>query len=158
MQASSKLETALEGVAFPTHVIMHSRRWNWLTAEMTDTWPMAGVGQMGALRSAVQLTNEYGPQVRGVLNNGLKVIVDNNVGTTFGGAPGTQDEIYVVAAGESVHFWEAPGAPVFLRAEQPTASVLGVQLVLYGYFAYATRYANAVSKVSDTGLSAPSGF
>jgi hypothetical protein len=49
-----------------------------------------------------------------------------------------------------------PGAPVFIRAEQPAVASLGVLFVLYGYFAYTfRRFTNAAVKVDGTGLGPP---
>jgi hypothetical protein len=102
------------------------------------------------------VSNDYATTgVRGVLPNGLKVIVDNNVSTTVGG---TQDEVFVVASGE-LHLWETPNAPMLIRAEQPQAASLGLLLVCYGYFGYtALRYANNPGRITGTGLAAPAGF
>jgi len=156
-QAQSKLEQALEGVAYPTHFVMHSRRWNWLTAALATSFPLIGGQGVQAQQSGIAMTNEYGPQVRGRLPNGMLIVVDNNIATNLG-AGTNQDEIYCVAAGESVHLAEDPQAPVFIRAEQPKAAQLGVLLVIYEYAAYFSRYANPASKISGTGLVAPSGF
>jgi hypothetical protein len=57
-----------------------------------------------------------------------------------------------------MHLFEDPNAPVYIRAEQPNAPSLGVLLVLYEYFAYATHYANPASKIVGTGTAAPAGF
>lgn len=156
-QADSKLESALLGVSYPDYVVMHSRRWHWLASQVGTSFPFIGNSQVNAQQGGMVLTTEYGPSVRAILNSGLKVVVDNNIATNLG-AGTNQDEVYVVASNESVHLFEDPNAPVFIRAEQPNAPSLGVLLVLYGYFAYATRYVNPVSKISGTGLIAPSGF
>jgi hypothetical protein len=62
-----------------------------------------------------------------------------------------------MASDESMYLAESPDAPVYIRAEQPNAASLGVLILLYGYFAYFTRYANPASKISGTGLVAPAG-
>jgi hypothetical protein len=156
-QANSKLEQALVGVAYPTHVIMHSRRFNWFASYVSTNWPFISNSAVPAQQGGMQLTTAYGDGVRAILSNGLKVIVDNNVPTNQG--VGTnQDVVYVVAANETMHLFEDPNAPVYVRAEQPNATTLGVLLVLYGYFAYATRYANPASKIVGTGTVAPAGF
>lgn len=156
-QAESKLEQALLAQARVDTVVMHPRRWNWLCAAVGSTWPLLQAANFpgGSQTSIVQVTNEYGPSYRGVLANGLKVVVDANVPTNTGG---TQDEVYVLAS-EEIHLWEDPHAPVMIRAEQPNAASLGVLLVMYEYFAYtAARYANNPSKITGTGLAAPAGF
>src|SRR5690349_2401924 len=136
---------------------MHPRRWYWLSAQMVSTWPMI---QQPILPPAAQVGGlnygeAYGRGVRGVLPNGLLVVTDANVTTTAAGGTGTSDETYVVASDEC-HLWEDPNAPQFIRAEQPAAGTLGVQLVLYGYFAYTfQRYTNAMQKIVGTGTTTP---
>lgn len=156
MQGSSKVEQALMGVAPPTHVIMHTRRFNWLASQVSNSWPFIGNAPVPPQMGGMQLTTEYGPAVRAVLSNGTKVVVDNNVPVTAGA--GTQDELYVVAGDESFWLAEDPNAPIQIRAEQPNLPQLGILLVVYSYFAYWTRYTNAVAKIVGTGTIAPPGF
>jgi hypothetical protein len=158
-QASSKLESALLGYGLPDYVVMHSRRWNWMTAGLGSTWPLIG-GSSGAVppqQVGVQVVNNEGPGVRGILSNGMRVIVDNNIATNLG-AGTNQDEVYVISSRE-LHLWEDPQAPLFIRAEQPLAHQLAVRIVIYSYFAYeARRYPNNPGKISGTGLVGPTGF
>jgi len=152
--AASGGEAALLAQAIPSHAIMHSRRWYWLSSQMTSTWPFinsAGIPvQAGGGASDVG----YNRGVRGMLPIGLNVIVDNNVPINLGTAT-SQDEIYVVPQAEC-HLWEDPAAPVFIRAEQPAAATLGILMVLYGYFAYSfRRYTSGMQKVAGTGLATP---
>jgi hypothetical protein len=152
MNGVSNVEAALLAQATPTHVVMHSRRWNWFTSRVEAAWPFISVSGMPVNAGGEITSNSYGA-VRGRLANGLLVVVDNNIGTTLGA--GTEDEIYIVPQQE-MHLWEDPNAPVFIRAEQPAAASLGVLFVVYGYFAYSfRRYTNAASKISGTGLIAP---
>lgn len=152
--AASGVEAALLAMGRPSHAVMHSRRWYWLSSQMSAVWPLinwSGVPvQAGGTANS---GSSYNSGPRGVLPCGLEVIVDNNVATTLGG--GTEDELYVVPQTEC-HLWEDPSAPLFIRAEQPAAASLGVLLVAYSYFAYTFgRYANGMGKVSGTGLAAP---
>lgn len=133
--------------------VMHSRRWYWIQALMSSTWPM--ITQPGIVPQTLgaNFAERYGAGVRGVLPNGTPVIVDNNIATNLG-AGTDEDEIYLVDRNEC-HLWEDPSAPMFIRAEQPAAASLGVLLVVWGYFAYThARYAQA-RKVAGTGLVAP---
>jgi hypothetical protein len=158
-QASSKLEQALLTQAPVNAVVMHPRRWNWLASQVSTSWPLMGAmnAPVPPQMTMVQVTQEYGPSVRGVLTNGLRVCVDANV-LTNGGVGTNQDEIYVCAMDE-IHLWEAPNAPVLIRAEQPNVANLGILLVAYSYFAFsAQRYSNNPSAIKGTGLVAPSGF
>jgi HK97 family phage major capsid protein len=154
--AASGVEQALLGMGNADVAVMHSRRWYWFQSQLTTAWPLIsqggfGQGPGGALGTANQ--EQYGRGARGVLPTGMVVVTDNNIPTTKGG--GTEDEIYVISSQEC-HLWEDPSAPVFIRAEQPAAGSLGIQLVLYGYFAYTFgRYANAVQSIGGTGMIAP---
>lgn len=151
--AQNKVETALLAQAFPTHHVMHPRRWNWICSQVGSTWPTVGTGAMPPQLFAQVLTNEYGNGARAVLNNGMVVVTDANITTTAGG--GTEDVIYTVPKAEC-HLWEDQNAPLFIRAEQPKAKSLGVDLVVYGYFAYTFgRYTNAAAKIGGSGLSGP---
>lgn len=151
--ASSGVEAAFLGYAQPDIYLMHSRRWYWLNAQMTSTWPMFGQPGVAAQLAGVNLVERYGQGVRGVMPNGQVAIVDNNLVTTAGA--GTEDIIYSCASDEC-HLWEDPNAPQFIRAEQPRAKELAVELVLYGYFAYSfRRFGSSVGSVSGTGLIAP---
>jgi hypothetical protein len=151
--AAAGVEATLLGFAMPDIAVMHSRRWYWLNAQMTTSWPMFGQPNVSPQLSGVNLAETYGKGVRGILPNGMVVIVDNNCPTTVGA--GTEDEIYI-AASDECHLWIDPNAPQFIRAEQPQAANLAVTLVLYMYFAYSfRRFANAVGKVNGTGLIAP---
>jgi HK97 family phage major capsid protein len=150
--AVSGVESALLNFGMATHAVMHSRRWHWLSSQLTSQWPMINQPGLPVQQSGVNTGQPYGG-VRGTLPNGLSVVVDNNIATNLGG--GTEDEIYVVPFNEC-HLWEDPQAPVFIRAEQPAAASLGVLLVLYGYFAFSfRRYTNGMGKISGSGLAAP---
>lgn len=153
LAGASGSEAALLGQANPDLVVMHSRRWYWLSKEMTSTWPMIGNQGLAAYNAGVSYAERYGSGFRGLLPNGMVVITDNNLPTNLGG--GTEDSI-VVAPSEESFLWEDPAAPQFIRAEQPSAASLGVLLVLYGYFAYTLRrYANSHQEITGTGLIAP---
>lgn len=152
--AASTVEGVLLNRGFATHVIMHSRRWNWLASQVESTRPFVSSEGMPVQTNGMILTNEYGPAVRAKLSSGLLVVVDNNIATNLGG--GTEDEIYVVPQREC-HLWEDPAAPMFIRAEQPAAASLGVLLVAYAYFGYTfQRYpSGAMAKVGGTGCVTP---
>jgi hypothetical protein len=151
--AQAGAEAALLAQATPDIAVMHSRRWYWLASQLGSTWPLINSQGIPAQSGGVSFNKGYGAGFRGVLPNGLNVVVDNNCSTAIGA--GTEDEIYVTASSEC-HLWEDSNAPMFIRAEQPAAGSLGVLLVVYGYFAYTfARYANSVQRVSGTGLIAP---
>jgi hypothetical protein len=156
VQAQSSVEGTLLGFAQPNIAVMSPRRWYNMLAAVGPNWPMINTPSSGVpvQAAAINENQRYGASVRGVMANGLAVVVDNNVLTNFG--TGTnQDRIYVTAA-EECHLWEDPNAPVFIRAEQPAVASLGVLFVLYGYFAYTLRrFTGSVIKVDGTGLGPP---
>lgn len=153
VQAISQVESSMLNMASGDNVaVMHSRRWYWLQNALSASWPLMSQPGIAAQMLGANYATTYGAGVRGVLPNGTPVIVDNNVSLLLGA--GTEDEIYL-ADRQELHLWEDPSAPVFIRAEQPSAASLGVLFVLYGFFAYTfTRYAQA-QKVNGTGLIAP---
>jgi HK97 family phage major capsid protein len=154
LAAAAASEAALLAQATPNYAVMHSRRWYWLSNLMTNTWPAINQPRLNSYNIGSNDQTAYSAGVRGVLPNGMLAVVDNNI-TTAAGTGTNQDEIYVVAS-EECHLWEDPGAPVFIRAEQPAAASLGVLLVLYGYYAYTFgRYPNGQQKLAGAGLVTP---
>ncbi len=155
LAGAAGVEAALLAMGRPTHAVMHSRRWYWLSSQMSAVWPL--INWTGVPIQAAGTANSssmYASGPRGVLPCGLEVIVDNNIVTNLG-AGTNEDELYVVPNSEC-HLWEDPNAPLFIRAEQPAAANLGVLLVAYSYFAYTFgRYANGMQKVAGTGLATP---
>lgn len=136
-----------------TIAVMHSRRWYWLQSQLTSTWPL--FGQMGLDPQQGGLANaaRYGAGFRGILPSGVAVVVDNNIATNLG-AGTNEDEIYFISQTES-HLWEDPSAPLLIRAEQTNAKSLGIDLVVYGYFASLFTRVSHAQKVAGTGLVTP---
>jgi hypothetical protein len=159
IQAQNAVETNMLAQASPSHFIMHPRRFNWCTAAVSSTWPVFSGTNVPPQSWGMMLTNEYGPSVRAVLPNGMKVTVDANV-TTTGLATaltgGTQDHVYCITAAES-YLYEPPQRTVMIRAEQPAATSLGILFVAYEYFAATfQRYTGQSVVVNGTGLATPS--
>jgi len=155
MGAAAGVEAALLARGYPTHAVMHSRRWYWMASALTSTWPFINSGPNPAQSAGVaNPASAYNRGVRGTLPIGLEVVVDNNIATNLG--VGTnQDELYVVPAMEA-HLWEDPNAPIFIRADQVAAPNIAVVLVVWEYFAYTFgRYSNAFGKVAGTGMVTP---
>lgn len=154
LAAFNNVETALLGLNADI-VVMHPRRWNWLSKEMTNTWPMINSQGIPTQASGVSNAQDYGSGFRGRLPNGMAVIVDANVPVNLG--VGTnQDEIYVVPRLECF-LWEELNSPVMIRAEASAAAgSLGVLFVAYEFFGYTfARYTNGMAKVAGTGLVTP---
>lgn len=154
LNGQSNLEAVMldQGVG-GLYAVMHSRRWAWIQSQVGTSWPFVSQPGIATQAGGTNYATGYGTGVRGILPNGMKVIVDNNIATNLGA--GTEDEIYIVNAAE-LHLWEDASAPLFIRAEQPAAASLGVLMVVYGYAAYSfRRYTNGHQKIAGTGLSAP---
>lgn len=136
------------------YAVMHSRRWAWLQSQVSSTWPFINTPGIPVQAGGTATSAGYDGGVRGVLPNGVRVIVDNNIATSLG-AGTNEDEIYIVNSSE-LHLWEDSSAPMFIRAEQPSAASLGVLLVVYGYAAYSfRRYTSGHQKIAGTGLVTP---
>lgn len=158
-QAQNTLDINLLAYSRPGVVVMHPRRFNWLTAASSSSWPMLTGVSTPTQAYGLQLTNDYGPAVRAVMSNGMKIVVDANV-TTAGLATaltgGTQDHVYAIVA-EQAYLYEPPERIVMIRAEQPAAASLGILYVAYEYFAYTFgRYSGQAVLINGTGLATPS--
>ena len=123
-----------------THVVMDSDLWGWFQGYSTPNHPMVG----NTVNAMSDNAAPYGPGVRGVLPNGLKVVVTNNYPLNNT----TKHGLLLVPQAEA-HLWEDSSQPVLLRAEQPLAANLAVQLVLYSYLAYSyERRDDALASIS----------
>lgn len=153
-----EIQSTIESAVYktPSHFVMHPRRWHWFRAAIGTDNALVGQGSAYPPQAFGNVNDGvgYGAGVRGDLA-GLPVIVDANVPTTVSS---TQDVILAVNADE-LFLWEDPGAPLFIRAEQPGAGNLMVKLVVYGFSAFtAGRYPAAHGVISGSGLAAPSSF
>lgn len=154
LDAASRVEAAVLAYGQADLAVMHSRRWFWLQSQLSSTWPLFGQPNMAVQQGGVNFGAKYGDGFRGILPNGLAVVVDNNLATNLG-AGTNEDEIYVVDSREC-HLWEDADAPLFIRTEEVKAATLQVLFVLYGYFAYTYgRRPGATAKIGGTGLVTP---
>lgn len=134
-----------------TAILMHPRRWGFLTAGVdSSNRPLVlpagnnpdnavGVGDAAA----------YGQVVGSVL--GLPVITDANIRTDLGA--GTEDAIYIAKVDDHIMFEDN----LFqLKFEETNAGSLTTKMVVYGYVAFASgRYPKGISEIVGTGLIAP---
>jgi HK97 family phage major capsid protein len=149
----------------PTVIVMHPRRWAWITAAVDSTGrPLFNfsnqVNAAGLSPLAVGVAAEYG-QVVGMMM-GLPVVTDASIPVTYvGGVPGagTEDVILVLrggSAGDLILWEDGDGVPKQLKFEETIAGSLTIKLVVYGYAAFsAGRYPLGTSIISGTGLVAP---
>lgn len=137
--------------------VMHPRRWGWFVAALDSTNRPLIVADPGAAINAMgeAMAANFGEgQLAGTLG-GLPVVLDANISTALGG--GTEDAIITMRASDPV-LWEVPGgAPRELRFEDADSTgSLEVKLLVYGYSAFtAGRWPTGVSKITGTGLAAP---
>ncbi len=137
--------------------LLHGRRWAWLKSETTSDKPFitAGVPQQ-AVGSDDQAS--YQAAKRGEWPDGGPIVTDNHISKATG--TGTNEDIVYVVARQEAHLWEDPQAPLFIRAEQNQAKKLGIDLVVYGYFAgcfdrVKDGSASVHRKITGTGLVTP---
>jgi len=141
--------------------LMRGRRWAWLNGEVTDQKPFVQGAGVPTGTFATSDGNGYAAGTRGFLPNGGRVVTDNNLPNGLG--TGTNEDVVVAVAQHEAHLWEDPSAPMYIRAEQPQAKKLGIDLVVYGYFAACFNRVvdeqgspKAVhQKITGTGLVAP---
>lgn len=141
--------------------LMRGRRWAWFNGETTDQKPF--VQQIGVPTNtfASDEAGGYASPVAGFLPNGGRVVKDNNLPAN--GGTGTNEDTLVVVAQHEAHLWEDPSAPYFIRAEQTQSKKLGIDLVVFGFFAACfDRVVDAQGtpkavhqKITGTGLVAP---
>lgn len=126
-------------------IVMHPRRAAWFGSNLSTSFPLFQQGQ---------LNQAAGQQSGGFLTSfaGLKVVLDPNIGTTYGGGT-NEDEIYVVHSPDLILLEGVPRAEVFRDSLSASGTV---RLRLYSYTAFVSgRQPKSIAKVSGTGLAAP---
>jgi hypothetical protein len=155
LEATSLAEAAFLAQARPDMVVMHSRRWHWLSSQLVTSWPFIHQPGLDPRVAGENAGARYGSGVRGMLPNGMLVVVDNNIVTNAGS--GTNEDIVYVVASDECHLWEDPQAPIMLRAEQTLVKELSVVFVVYSFFAFTfRRYGDtAHQRITGVGLETP---
>ena len=132
--------------ANPDVIVMHPRRAAWMAAGLSSSFPLFQQGQ---------LMQAAGVQDGGFLQSlaGLRVVIDSNLGTTFG-AGTNEDEVFVVRAADLILM----EGPLRVRVlEQTLANSLQIKLQVFSYSAFVSgRQPEAIGHISGTGLSVPS--
>jgi hypothetical protein len=82
------------------------------------------------------------------------------LGTAAGAQTGGDEDATFVYDRNNLHLYESPNREVFIRADQPNSTSLGVLVVVYSYFGFDhLRYgATAVQRIQGTGTKALTGF
>lgn len=137
----------------PDTIVMHPRRWGWITAASdTTNRPLLEIGGGGDLQTVGQAggINQLGDA--GFRLQGLRVIVDANLPTNLGA--GTNEDTALVYRSADLYLWE--GNPIMRAFPQTFANNLEVLLQVYSYFAFTSeRYSKSVAQVTGTGMVAP---
>lgn len=170
---NTKIAGAIAGVAgagiglAPKVIVMHPRRWGYLTS-LSDTSgrplvvPNAGAGQnvLAANMNPGGYSGGDNPedfrQVTPVGSmQGMPVITDANVPTTIGT---NSEDVALILDNDQCLLWEdGDGMPRQLRFEQTLGQNLTVKLIAYGYAAFTSgRYPQSVARVggADTAVGA----
>jgi hypothetical protein len=144
--------------AGPNVIIMHPRRLGMILAAVDgQSRPLAVPTPSSSGQPAYAYGSgavQYGNSGYSIL--GLPVYTDATVSVVQGS--GTDQDTIYIGNSQELHLWEqGSGEPMMLRFEQPKASELEVQMIVYGYAAFtANRYANAWAQINGTGLITPS--
>lgn len=134
--------------AAPNALVMHPRRWAWLTSQLdASSRPLVVPAAYGPNNAAgVQSASGEG-QVGNFA--GLAVYLDSNIPTTVST---NQDQILVLSTAET-YLYESQ---VRTRVLQETLSgTLTVRIQLWGYVAMATRQAKSIAVITGSGLVPP---
>ncbi len=132
----------------PNALVMHPRRWAWLTSQLdANSRPLVVPQAYGPMNATGVLSAAGEGQVGSFA--GLPVYLDSNIPTTVAT---NQDLILVLSTAESWLY----ESQIRTRVLQETLSgTLTVRIQLYGYTAMATRQAKSVAIISGAGLAAP---
>ena len=154
LDSVQKVQTSF--FAGPNVIIMHPRRLAFILAAVdSSNRPLAVPTAQGPMNAFAGGNGApvYGNS--GYSIAGLPVFTDATIATDKG-ASTNQDTIYI-GNSQELHLWEqGSGEPMMLRFEQPKASELEIQMIVYGYAAFtANRYPSAWSQINGTGLVTP---
>lgn len=143
--------------AGPNYILMHPRRLAFILAAVDSTDRPLALPTLNNPMNAVAVGSgvmQYGNSGYSIM--GLPVITDANIATNLG-AGTNEDTIFIGNLQEAHLFEQGSGEPMFFRFEQPKASELEIQMIVYGYATFThARYEKAFASISGTGLVAPS--
>ena len=134
--------------------VMHSRRWYWMMGALdSSNRPYVVPGTQGPQNALATLNGTIAEGPVGTWH-GLPVYLDQNMPTTLGG--GTEDAILVFRGADHILF---EGALRTRALPEVLSGNLTVRLQVYAYSAFICgRFPAGVSKITGTGLAAPSGY
>lgn len=136
-------------------IVMHPRRLAWLQAAVDGQNRPLVLPQTNVPQNAMGIGPVAGYGNTGTQIAGIPVVTDANV-IDAAGSGSDEDEVYVVRRADMLLFEQA-GQPAMVRMDQTAGLNLTVTLVAYQYATFVGgRYPASVSKISGTGLVAPS--
>jgi HK97 family phage major capsid protein len=135
----------------PSVIVMHPRRWAWLTSEADSTGRPLIVPSGPGVNAVGTFAAVASQQVVGQMH-GLPVVTDPNLPTNLGA--GTNQDPVLVMKADDLYLWESS-----LRSRvlpEVGSGTLTVRLQVYGYLAFTgERYPKSVSAITGTGLVPP---
>ena len=137
----------------PDIIIMHPRRWAYLTAGLdSSNRPLAGIqGNSGQNIVALGNPGAYGTAAGELA--GIPVVVDAGIPTNLGGA--VNEDAVIVANRADLVLMEQAASPLMLRYESVGSGTLTTRMVVFGYSAFtAGRYPGGICKVEGSLLAA----
>lgn len=134
----------------PTLIVMHPRRWGWLTSA-SDTTGRPLVSPVAPQNVVAGFDAAVAEQIVGSIQ-GVPVLTDTHIPTGIG-ASTNQDAIMVVRASDHVLWESTPQTAVFSDVGSGT---LTVRLRLHSYVAFQPeRYSNNLAIIAGTGTVTP---
>lgn len=138
----------------PTAIVMHSRRWFWMLAALDSSNRPLVVPIANGPYMAMGVSQDVLAEGPAGVMHGLPVYLDPNIPTTLGG--GTEDAVIAARFSDSIFF---EGAIRTRALPEVLSGTLTVRLQVYSYSAFMCgRQPAGISKITGTGLAAPSGF
>jgi len=150
-QAKAQIEKL--GFMGPDGIIMHPSSWNWFISSLDSQNRPLALDTTSAVFNAMAQFND---QAQGLVGQvaGIPVYQDANVPVNLGA--GSQSP-WIMFNRMNMFLYENP--PTMLLADQPLATQLSLQYVLYGYYAFtAARLPQLISVINGTGLIVQSGY
>jgi HK97 family phage major capsid protein len=154
------------GGLFAKVLVMHPRRWGWLTGEYDSAGrPIVTANTVPNFNGAGIITKpgetsdngSTAPYFVGVHSSGLPVLSDVNIPTNVGT---NNEDITLSLDTNELHLWEeGNGLPRQLNFEQRQGTQLTVDVVVYSYAAFtAERYPTASAKIGGLDSTATYGL
>jgi HK97 family phage major capsid protein len=141
----------------PDVIVMHPRRWGWLTAQADSNGRPYVLPESGRPQNAFGVGDPAAYGFVGTLH-GLPVYTDANIPTTISTSTvtgATEDNIIVARRSDLLLFEDSP-APRQFRFEETAGGSLTVKLVVAGYSAFtAGWYPAGVAVISGSGMTTP---